>query len=227
MNEKELSEIIHKYNHEVGNPLTAIISLSSLLTQLLPKEEEKNLEFLQIIINEAWKINSLSESLLYLLSQRSSKSESDIRSALKKSLSKLEQRYLLDINRVQIEGEADSEVQIELEQLSYIFSELIFNGFIENLLDPTHTIMITIENAEDQINIQIKNRITTDRSIDYLKIREPLLADRPNQKRLGLGLAAVDAIIKRSENSLNLFEEVSNNNRFFVANLELKKIQSL
>ena len=71
-----LSELVHKIGHDIGNPLTAIISVCSIMqtmadmdknnTALIPKVSE----YAGMLIGEAWKISRINERLVSLLSSR-------------------------------------------------------------------------------------------------------------------------------------------------------------
>src|SRR5262245_24972844 len=76
--EELLSHLIHKLGHEIGNPLTSIISLGTILERFsisapgrgetLPPE--KIASYASSIIDEAWRISSLTEKLVLTLSNR-------------------------------------------------------------------------------------------------------------------------------------------------------------
>ena len=104
-----LSEIGHKFGHEVGNPLTAIISLASILGRTIPADKDSidalfsgqvtaapaapqtskaaapnDVDRLKLVLSrlpdyansitqEAWRISALTETLVFLLSDRFNK----------------------------------------------------------------------------------------------------------------------------------------------------------
>ena len=69
-----LSELVHKVGHDIGNPLTAIISVCSIIQTMAEMDSAglvpKVSEYAGMLTSEAWKISRINERLVGLLSNR-------------------------------------------------------------------------------------------------------------------------------------------------------------
>ena len=71
-----LSELVHKIGHDIGNPLTAVISVCSIMQTMADMDKNnpalisKVSEYAGMLTGEAWKISRINERLVSLLSSR-------------------------------------------------------------------------------------------------------------------------------------------------------------
>ena len=90
-----LSPIIQKVCHDIGNPLTSIISLASLLDGgIAPVKPERLPTYSRSIVEESWRVARLSERLsLLFASTKPIKEPSSLRSLSKKAIHRYHTRY--------------------------------------------------------------------------------------------------------------------------------------
>ncbi len=142
----ELSKLIHKVGHEIGNPLTAIISFATVMERFgdigssispggAPLTDSTNVpQYARGIAAEAWKISLLNERLVLLLSDREPHCRKEnILPILYRALSKAESRHGWDSSRarVSVHSSVVPLVSVDKDLLAILFVELFSNAFSE------------------------------------------------------------------------------------------------
>jgi C4-dicarboxylate-specific signal transduction histidine kinase len=134
-----LSDIVHKLGHEIGNPLTAIISLASIFERFESEQEPARLRMMAdklagygaSITAEAWRVNQLSERLVMLLTKRSANiNRVNLVEVADRALRRVRSRYGYQQEDV-LSNLAMSEpvmVASDSEQLLLLVSELLLNA---------------------------------------------------------------------------------------------------
>ena len=134
-----LSDIVHKLGHEIGNPLTAIISLASIFERFESEQEPARLRMMadklagygSSITAEAWRVNQLSERLVMLLTKRSANiNRVNLVEVADRALRRVRSRYGYQQEDV-LSNLAMSEpvmVASDSEQLLLLVSELLLNA---------------------------------------------------------------------------------------------------
>lgn len=140
-----LSDLVHAIGHEMGNPLTSIISLGSIILSLasdsmgttsVPEEVSKNLQkisdYSEAILREAWRVTALSQDLVCFLSCRPEKSEVvSVEPVLHQAVQRV--RKVLPENELIISLEIDdkiSKVEMEADHLKILLSELVKKAYL-------------------------------------------------------------------------------------------------
>ena len=132
ISKEELSKLIHKVGHDIGNPLTSIISLSSIIerfSELDSLEPDKLISYSKTMNKEAWKISRLSECLVNILSNRKANIQNvNLEQVIDKAVSKASS-YFSNIENLEFEIEvaANLEVETERDQLIIAIREIIRN----------------------------------------------------------------------------------------------------
>lgn len=212
----QISELIHRIAHEIGNPLTAIIAISSLLPY--EKEEERIAGHSKSISQEAWKINALNEKLVILLSDKSGNPEPcNVTQCFNDAAAKLKSRYnVIDLNlRINAQSE-DLEVLADEEQFVILLMELLLNA---HLYSSNSVINCTISKEESTL-ISISNICEQKSEIDLKDAFRPLVSGQKTENRLGLGLTLAYAIAKRFNGEISISEEEAPNGVLFSAKLK-------
>lgn len=240
-----LSSLIHKIGHEIGNPLTSIISMGTVLESMqgglnAPKgKDDKRSHYTNAIIDEAWRISRLNERLVMLLSTRTGNvTGCDVMRVAERALSKLKSRHkeLFKTTKLVFSVPEDYPlVAIDEMQLMLVFTELFHNAQdAVNLsskqtsleTNATHpiTIYITPHSApNDYTENHNENFVTitfSSHSIEACQLELDSLFD-PNvtgyhmHKHLGLGLTVCQAIIERAGGEIKVIEDTSNSQIIF------------
>lgn len=223
-----ISDLIHKFGHDVGNPLTAVISLTSLLERLIDDLEKqgpsetagRTSSFVQSIAKEAWRIGQLNDRLVLLLSDKNEFSGAlDLENSLDRACNKLAQHGAIPEG---VELDIDfrpptSAPLIESGQFEALVCELVRNAAealnrcgIASSTAPQEINILCAEEGE-QILLKIKNLFKTEELSE--KISNKTLDDlfRPfvrgtsiTPTSSGLGLAAAWAVVERFGGELEL-----------------------
>src|SRR5262249_40647503 len=129
-----LSRLVHKFGHEVGNPLTSLISLASILERFPTVQGsaqqgavgQKVPSYARSIISEAWRVSLLTEKLVLLLSDKhGSPSPCNIAKCIERTLSRMKTRQGVDTDFIQLclPGDAGLSAAIDQDQFMVLLSE--------------------------------------------------------------------------------------------------------
>lgn len=229
---KELSELAHKLGHEIGNPLTAIISLATIIERFgvgLPPEQladfvAKSSGHAGIIIKEAWKISSLSDKIVMLFSQKIARLENkSLRPLIEEALHRLKTRAALDTADIQIEGE-ELEAFVEPVQFVFLIQELLSNALqceIYEGKNPDSPIKLRLSKSEDSVKLSVENSSKIPRAFPLSELSQPLITSWSDFKHLGLGLAACKNILARSQGNIEFLEQAQDNCYLFKVSIGL------
>lgn len=224
----QLSEIIHKINHEIGNPLTSIISLSAIMERAAELSPEKISPYATAIASEAWRISGLSEKLVLLLSARAEIASSvNAIDVLRKALTKLDrtEKYHGLEPKIVCE-EALPQVRAEFHQCIGLFVTLLENAFDAALASkvppgqhPGDRVQIDL--ASDNLFVAISVTSISDAAcpLSLDSIFDPFVGSRP--KNLGLGLTVAAAITERFGGSISCQESTEADLSRFVVTVRL------
>ncbi|MCC6220125.1 MAG: hybrid sensor histidine kinase/response regulator [Deltaproteobacteria bacterium] len=224
--ETRLSEFIHKFCHEIDNPLTSIISLASLVQQIarntnLADDFRKKIpSYCVALSQEAWRIAALVEELLFILSAREDCYKGNaLNDILCSSLAKIRD----DESYQQIETTVTTPtispiILMNEEQLRYVIDEVLNNAHYaalhalsERITDDNNLsvepIQISVTQKDNRSVVSVKNPIRCPKHIALEKLFEPFVSTYQDNKHPGLGLAAVMAILERAGGSIQLEEE--------------------
>ena len=207
-----LSQLIHKVGHDIGNPLTSIISFSTILERLHeasagPADLLKASEYASSIIGEAWKIGRLSERLVMLLSLRpANHSPCRVDRSLSSALGRLRSRYGYREARVSASLDAHSSQLItDAEQFQCLLVELLANACSaeeavkENKKTPDEPepIMLDTEFRDNEMKLILSNPVSQTCPIDLNRIFDPFVTEHSDKKHIGLGLTVAWSIVDR------------------------------
>lgn len=224
-----LSTIVHKIGHEIGNPLTSIISLSTILAMPMGSAvaSDKTITYAESITSEAWRISALTERFVLLLSDRTGNiAPAEITETLKKSLNKLRRKSgFPDADVIVRCGEPHVCAMMDSEQLMWLLSALLENALQselrENDVDSLPPIAVHIRKEQQHCIVEIVNYKHAACEFELDRLFEPFVTEFADQKRLGLGLTVCWSILERIKAEIELFEEEENNLYKFTSRLTL------
>ena len=227
--EEILSELVHKIGHEVGNPLTSIISLATIIQRYASVKEgepapitldnSKLASYAELVIEEAWKINQLMEKLVLLLSNNCGTPQAlDVGEYIKNALQKMQNRsdFDSDLVSIRLEGSAPVQAHIDNELFLSIVMELLANASneISGLLaegsefdskNQSAPIEIKAESKGDFVELTVSNASRTPVYEGKLSdLFRPFVKGQRSSSGLGLGLSVVAAIAERIGGSVVL-----------------------
>ncbi len=226
------SEFIHKYVHDVGNPLTGIISVCSIMQTMAEMgklESTKIGEYSAMIAKEAWKLSALNQRLVALISTREpSFAACNIEHNFQNTLQKLQSRDAVKFENLKIDVEllADNlEVIADNNQLNLLATELLTNcaeSFArqgELAEEPSWKVRLIIsrDTAHDKgICISVisdtssilkgdDNSDAKEFSSEIKELFEPYITiGFPSEKKLGFGLTIAQVIVERLKGEIEL-----------------------
>jgi|GEM_PF-5551345 len=134
-----LSDLIHHIGHEIGNPLTAVISLASLVERMAEDGRKKTLDidsagtldaiarYAGSLLGEAWRISHLSQQMVMLLSQRESRNGmGKISDLISQAIRRLEKQSGLSSARITVElPDPEVRLQGEPQQIGNLIEEML------------------------------------------------------------------------------------------------------
>lgn len=161
----QLSSLIHSLVHDIGNPMTSIISYSGLIEQgtALSLTTEQISPYAKKITNESWKVMKLVDLLLLSLSERKEVSRFTLSSLKETLMQRAINRYGLGEADITLHGFDQSvEVKGDLDQLSLIGTEIISNaiGAYKSLgeeLEDGCSVIIEASVLENDVEIAFTN----------------------------------------------------------------------
>lgn len=207
-----LSEVIHRVGHDIGNPLTAIISLSSILEfSAAPPEpragglrageqepaapafpRDKLHEYSSSIIREAWKVSHIVERLVMIFSDRTGNVvPCSVGEIAERCIQRLRTRHHL--NDLKIESDfffapSAARVLADTDQLTLLVSELLLNAY--TFQGPPEdaaagrVVHCALEHEGPFVKLRFRNRSTHPYGAELADLFRPLHcgSDAPNSK---------------------------------------------
>lgn len=228
-----LSDLIHIVNHDIGNPLTAIITLASLIERTagpnpLPIPLAQLASYGGSVTREAWKISTISEHLVLLLSQRSV-TTGEVRPSelIDRAVSRLEMRGQLQSSSILIDDlhPSPTSAGVDAEQIQVVVSELLLNAKRElDELERTkiasgERIIVSGKENESSYDLTLTNRVARSFDGELSELFNPLIGMYRDEKCLGLGLTAAALTAGRFGLILTIRTENRGGVEYFVANL--------
>ncbi len=234
---ENLSNLIHKIGHEIGNPLTAIISLGTIIERFSRESPSADLEatfkktsgYAGSIIDEAWKVSALSERLVMLLSQKPGNvSPCDVNEALKKAIEKqrLRGRGTRPNILMSTLGDKPCLALIDSEQLAVLLGELLQNA--QNAVayeyagnDTDHPITAVLRQDGSKVFLALTNDIPDNLEGELGSAFDLFQTAYGDRKHLGIGLTMCWAIANRFSGGMRLIEQPRQSGCAFTVELSL------
>ncbi|MBL7662306.1 hybrid sensor histidine kinase/response regulator [bacterium] len=220
------SELIHFISHEIDNPVTAIVSLASVLPRTA-SDQERISHFSDLIAQEAWKISRLTEKLTYLLSTRATaKVPCSLMTTVERVKQKLSAEKLFTNWQISIQITSKaSEVMFEFHQLALLVRESIFimRNIGELLQTEQKQIQITAESDNNEVIFSTKVSTKKQFESDLSLLFDCAAAESSQTKELSLALAVTNAIAQRFGCEFEIEEETTSTGFDYHLTTYLKK----
>ena len=201
----QLSNLIHSLVHDIGNPMTSIISYSGLIEQgeSLSLSPEQLSPFAKKISKESWKVMKLIDLLLLSLSEKTEVSSFTLPSLKQTLMTRAPLRYGLGEADLLLKGfDSETLVKGDLDQISLLSCEIISNALgaykaLENTDEGGCSVTIEAELRDDAIVITFLNP-SAKHSTDLTHLFHLATSEFPrSNKPPGIGLFSLARTIKR------------------------------
>lgn len=219
----QLSDIIHRFNHEIGNSLTASIAVGSLIERLI---DQKSVVIAQskAISKEAWKVALITERLTSLISDKK-REESEFLSTdlLNHVLNKLKNRYFIDLSflRVKVKefnliGDQESLIFIICELVAYAIKSL---NLEHNLIsEDTREIMLEIKYEQKILNLLIYFETKHLTDIELKELTDPVSKFTDFTKNI----IATIAVVKKMNGKIMIMDFLDSPKQYLGLKVELE-----
>lgn len=214
-----LSDLAHKAGHDIGNPLTSLISLASLIERaqrdpvltLSPTEIQK---YAMAIMADAWRVQSIVEKMVLVFSCRGDNSSGThmvpvIQNSIRKMLKKPDFQQCDLIFPVPI---SDPAALIDSPQLEWLIGEMLNNALahvsskLESLPEEERehaaNIKLSLNETDGKITFSVENSLFNEIDSDLDQLFEPFFKASTASKGVGLGLTAAWAVLERAKGSI-------------------------
>jgi signal transduction histidine kinase len=223
VNDIQLSDLYHQLSHDIGNPLTAIISYSSILEQAehFAISLDKVGSYASNITRETWRISRLMEKFLLLISKKVVISPFPVSELKQRIDARYRSRYELHDLEIRYCG-FDTEIRIpaDIDQCCSIICEIASNAMsaqkhLEGVQTPALSISFSTE--DEFLLIEVKNSSpvhTKPLSVLFTPGEREFSTEREG---LGIGLSAISCAMKRWNGVLEIQEVLDNTGGHTVA----------
>ncbi len=184
LDEETISKIIHRIGHDIGNPLTSIISLASIIEKFSDPsfnslDPAKLSSYAGTISSEAWKISRLSETLVQTLSKKKIQTQVvNLDEIIDRALSKVESQSIKYPDIVtELDTPENMTVLADPDQLTFALVEIIRNSFQANIEFDTNLINIDAEQVGDYCKISCSNKLSMPLEVSVDQLFLPLIAN--------------------------------------------------
>ncbi len=195
--------------HEINNPLTAVLTLSSLMLKHLPPEDKRR-EDLEIIISETTRCREIVKNLLdFARETPSQKSIIDINQVVRNTL-KLTSKYGA-MDRVNIDVELSEEpllINGDEKQLQQVFTNIILNAAEATGENGSITIHTTADSSGSFAHVVISDTGKGIPQEHMQRIFEPFFTTKGASKGTGLGLSVSLGIVQKHDGAIEIESKV-------------------
>ncbi len=211
-----LSNLMHKIGHEIGNPLTAIIALATIMERFQGESSPSDVpgsspyqkvnSYSTSIIDEAWRISGLNEKVVLLLSTKPGNLGCCVvTEVLAKAAQKFKSRHKRKRIEVRVAPPELPEpiVWADYEQVLALFTEAITNAYQSfayrsDDAPPVPPIVdVTIDRVDGFIRTTFSNLIEKPLPFPPEELFAAAVTEHGDRKHVGLGLTVGWTIVHR------------------------------
>jgi len=234
--ETALSDLIHRAGHDIGNPLTSLISLASLVERAqrdpaLQLDAESLSKYSSTMIADAWRIQGISEKLVLILSDRGKGFQPvDAAPILQQCIKKILRKPAFQNCDVVFAPPAGSMLMaVDPAQLEWLAGELLLNALIHVSVSPSgdtenvQSIQVRLEQTgPNRTRLTVENELREAPAADLSTLFEPFVRYPIQSRGAGLGLTAAWAVVERAGGTILLeMGSLEMGGSFFRASVEL------
>ncbi len=202
--------------HEINNPLTGVLTYSSIMLEELKETEYR--EDLEIIVSETLRCRKIVREILnFARETRIEKEAASINQVINEALSILEKHVSFqNINIIKELSDTVPEMNIDINQMKSVINNLALNAAdampdggsltIKTVFDPALN-SIVIEFTDTGLGISEEN---------ISKIFDPFFTTKQTGKGTGLGLAVTYGIIKKHNGQILVKSKINEGTTFTI-----------
>ena len=195
--------------HQINNPLTGVLTYSSLLLKKRP-ENDPDREDLQVIVNETMRCREIVKGLLEFSRQAELEKETvDINSIIINSLSLTKNQALINgVNFATKLSDQLPDIVVDGGQIQEVFLNIILNAI--DAMPEGGELSVASNMADSEQFIQIRFADTgcgiSPENLD--KVFDPFFTTKDASKGTGLGLAVAYGVIEKHQGKIGMESEV-------------------
>jgi len=203
--------------HEINNPLTGILTYSSLLLKE-NKDNPQVKEDLEVIVNETTRCRKIVKGLVEFARQTEpSKTPADINKVVEETLPLLEHQAIFhNISVVKKLKENLPTVMADLDQIRQVFVNIILNAAEAMSQGGTLTIETNLDSEKNFLKVSFSDTGCGISEENLPKIFDPFFTTKKSGKGTGLGLSVSYGIIQRHNGFLEVKSQLGKGSTFTV-----------
>ncbi len=183
--------------HEINNPLTGVLTYSSILLEELKDTEHK--DDLEVIVNETLRCRKIVREILnFARETRIEKERANVNRVINEMLSILEKHVnFQNIAIVKDFDDAVPDMEIDINQIKQVINNLSLNASDAMSEGGTLTIRTSFDSTANAVIVEFIDTGLGISEENIGKIFDPFFTTKQTGKGTGLGLAVTYGIIKR------------------------------
>ncbi len=221
--EQMRKDFVANVSHELKTPITSIRGFSETLLDGAMKDEAMMEQFMQIILKESGRLQSLIEDLLELSRVERDDfklivEEVELRNLLGELFPLIEHQADQKSIRLETSLDAEAEIQGDISRLKQVFLNLLTNAV--NYTGETGLVQVSLQDHGESVTISIKDNGVGIPEEEISRIFERFYrvdkARSRNSGGTGLGLAIVKHIVEAHQGSIKVESEVNEGTTFAI-----------
>jgi len=203
--------------HEINNPLTGILTYSSLLLKE-SKDNSQVKEDLEVIVNETTRCRKIVKGLVEFARQTEpSKTPADVNEVVDKTLSLLEHQAIFhNISIVKKLNENLPTIMVDVDQIQQVFVNIILNAAEAMSEGGTLTIESKLDSEKRFLKVSFTDTGSGIPRENLSKIFDPFFTTKRSGKGTGLGLSVSYGIIQRHNGILEVKSQLGKGSTFTI-----------
>ncbi len=190
--------------HEINNPLTGVLTYSSILLEELKDTEHK--DDLEVIVNETLRCRKIVREILnFARETRIEKERANVNRVINEMLSILEKHVnFQNIAIVKDFDDAVPDMEIDINQIKQVINNLSLNASDAMSEGGTLTIRTSFDSTANAVIVEFIDTGLGISEENIGKIFDPFFTTKQTGKGTGLGLAVTYGIIKRHNGTITV-----------------------
>ncbi len=202
--------------HEINNPLTGVLTYSSILLEELKETEHK--DDLEVIVNETLRCRKIVREILnFARETRIEKERANVNRVINEMLSILEKHVnFQNIAIVRDFDDAVPDMEIDINQIKQVINNLSLNASDAMPDGGTLTIRTRFDAGQNTVVVEFIDTGLGISEENIGRIFDPFFTTKQTGKGTGLGLAVTYGIIKRHNGIITVKSSTGEGTRFII-----------
>jgi len=202
--------------HEINNPLTGVLTYSSILLEELKDTEHK--DDLEVIVNETLRCRKIVREILnFARETRIEKERANVNQVIREMLSILEKHVnFQNISIVKDFDDAVPDMEIDINQIKQVINNLSLNAADAMPDGGTLTIRTRFDADQNAVVVDFSDTGLGISEENIGRIFDPFFTTKQTGKGTGLGLAVTYGIIKRHNGTITVKSSTGEGTTFTV-----------